>query len=225
MNRLDEEIQKILNESESGFNVGDIVYLWGDYGLYDTKYEIVEFTDTKDEKIKDMTRGYSTYKPNAETANPVVVLKDLEDSNLWAEEIKSRYGSNNIVLVSDVDAMNINSLDTAEMAKSLEEALSDKGINTSLRISMNSEKGKAFPKIKIAGLTNLVDQAGIFKYALKELEIESWGSGYVSIEKKTISFGLHFSYSHTRGGSNGCEIGDAIYNLVDKSWELKLGEY
>ena len=225
MNRLDEEIQKVLNESESGFNVGDIVYLRGDYGFYDTKYEIVEFTDTKDEKIKDMTRGYSTYRPNAETANPVVVLKDLEDSELWAEEIKSRYGSNNIVLVSEVDAMNINSLDTAEMAKSLEAVLSENGINTSLKITINPKKGKAFPDIRIVGLTNLADQAGIFRYAVKELEIGSWGSGGISLEDKMIRFNLHYDYHHTRGGSNGCEIGNAYYDLVNKSWKVELGEY
>ena len=221
---LNKRLSLLLNETKKDeLKVGDIVYIRGDHGLYNDKYEITKITDSHDEEIKTVESGSYLFKPD-EDAKPIALLKDIEtgETRAWNIDPESRYYADPIELVSNIEGLGISSLDLDVMSNSLKDALKDKGINTDLEIVTNEEKGKAFPSLKIEGKTNLVDQAGVWKYAVKEMTLDSWGSAYISTAKKNVQFSLHFSYQHTRGGSNGCEIGYATFNLVDKTWNIEL---
>lgn len=224
--QIDAEVMKVMNEaSKEELKVGDKVYLRGDYGLYDDVYEIVKITDSKDPELENADYGDTLYRPNADDVIDVAILKDKE-GKIRSSRIQpsSSWQQDPIVLVSEVEAMGIDSLDLTGMADSLKVALKDAGIDTDLEIKLGENKGKVFPKISIQGKTNVVDQCGIWKYAVDEITIGSWGSGYVDMEGKIIVFNLHFDYHHTNGGSNGCDFGKALYLLKDNTWSLYLGK-
>lgn len=222
--RLNKRLSSLLNETKKDeLKAGDIVYIRGDNGLYNDKYEITKITDSHDEEIKTMKSGSYFFEPDKD-AKPIALLKDIEtgETRAWNIDPEMSYYADPIELASNIEGLGISSLDLDAMSNSLKDALKDKGINTDLEIVAKEEKGKAFPSIKINGKTNLADQAGIWKYAVKEMTLDSWGSAYISTEKKIIRFSLHFSYQHSKGGSNGCDIGYATFNLVDKTWNIEL---
>lgn len=226
MDKFIEDVQKILNETkEENLKEGDIVYIRGDYGLYDDKYVITKITDSHDEEISSIESGAYLFKPEKE-AEPIVVLKDIKTEKFRAYKLQpdNPYYADPIELASDIDSLGVNTLDLNELAEKLKAVLRENGIDTDLEITRKEEKGKVFPKLEIDGKTNLVDQVGIWKYAVKNIVLDSWGSSYVSTKEKKIIFDLHFSYDHTNGGSNGAKMGRAFYDLENKNWFVELGE-
>lgn len=55
---------------------------------------------------------------------------------------------------------------------------------------------------------NLRDECGLWRFAVKEIHLETF-CFFISLNDETqeieASFELHFIYTHTEGGSNGCK--------------------
>ena len=221
MDKFIEDVQKILNEANSDFNVGDIVYLRGSYGIGKNKYEIIKITDSHDEEIKKC-KWVSDYEPN-EDPYPVAIIKNLESGELQTEKINANsYYDPEFISAELVDSIDLATLDLQELATKLAAKLADVGINADLTFTLREpEKGKRYGRLELDS-NNIVDQAGICQLMLKELYVNSWGYASVWPQENKMGFELHYSYKHVDGGENGKGIGRAIYDFGTQDWAVKL---
>lgn len=221
---LEDKQQVIVETKLEDLKVGDIVYRNGDYGTYNTKYEIIKITNSQDPEIKDVSYTEVDYNPDKE-AKQLIIVKELEGKQkLDAYKPKNFRGDDAFILVSEIDALGIDKLDLPTMSESLKVALKDAGIDTDLEITAEDSVDRIFPKIRIKGKTNLADQAGIWKFAINEMYLETFSSAFIDMRNKEIEFDLHYDYKHIRGGLNGCDCGIAVYSLTDNTWKVTMGE-
>ena len=221
MDKFIEDVQKILNEANSDFNVGDIIYLRGSYGIGKNKYEIIKITDSHDEEIKKC-KWATDYEPDKDPY-PVAIIKNLESGELQTEKINADdYYDPDFISAEQVDSIDLATLDLQELATKLVAKLADVGINADLTFTLSEpEKGKRYGRLTLSS-NNIVDQAGVCQLMLKELYVNSWGHSSVWPQENKMGVSLNFNYKHVDGGQNGHEFGRAIYDFGTQDWTVEL---
>jgi len=68
------------------------------------------------------------------------------------------------------------------------------------------------------------DQMGIFGANLEYAEISLFGGGTFNDSNSSVWFPVYFSYKHLSGGSNGTNIGDFIWKIEEKKWQVRWAD-
>lgn len=101
------------------------------------------------------------------------------------------------------------------------------GINVKFEKDIYEKDGNW--KMRFSSTENLIEYAGICKWIMKDLRIDSFGSCSFyfdrdSGEQKLSLPPMHFYYEHTNGGSNDYELIRVYYDMYSGNWHyLKDG--
>ena len=63
----------------------------------------------------------------------------------------------------------------------------------------------------------LIEHAGIMKAVLTSLKVDNFGGEYLK-DKRVLWVPVHFSWTHTVGGTNGHGLFDANWSFRTKEW-------
>lgn len=96
-------------------------------------------------------------------------------------------------------------------------------LGTPIKFEKEVYEHKGEWKMRFSSSENLVDKAGICKWIMKDLRVDSFGSCSFffdkdSGEQKLSIPRIDFSYEHTHGGSNGYELVTVYYDMYLGNW-------
>ena len=118
--------------------------------------------------------------------------------------------------------MNMNQLLTEIDLDALEKKLSGL-VEAPVKLVMSVVQGRTCERIRVVS-QDLIDYAGIFKAAMKDVHITSFNSEFSEGTKDKgpyLWMTIQLSYEHLGGGSNGAQITTAWWRVNEKKWEFR----
>ena len=112
--------------------------------------------------------------------------------------------------------LEVDSIDWEKLEKGITEIL---GMKEQIKFTKSFDK-KGYFDIQSQ---NIVSHAGVFKAVFSEVVVNNFGGGIVlnKENKKVLWLGMHLSWEHTDGGSNGTKIMNVWWNFDIKSWVME----
>jgi hypothetical protein len=103
------------------------------------------------------------------------------------------------------------------LAKKIEELL---GVDVDLKWEIE-EHPRAGLRLKLSS-RELIDDAGVFRAALKSVHLGEFNSKISTKDGQTTSWStIYLQYEHLEGGSNGAEVLSASFNFNSGVWKFR----
>jgi hypothetical protein len=110
-----------------------------------------------------------------------------------------------------------NEIDFSQIESKLSEL-----VGTPIKLTKGLQSGRTTARI-VARSQDLIDKAGIFKAAFKDVVVSTFNSDVAmgEEEKKYWWATWYLDYNHKGGGSNGAQILTSWYYFDTKKWEFR----